>query len=92
MKTNTKLISTNYRNIKFFNDVFTFEVEAKKADISLSHLIEKYAKMVTKGFINSFCVLENSSNMIVLEVTANINRLTFLDAEMLNIEIGNIKD
>lgn len=89
---NTKLISTNYRNIKFFNDVFTFEVETKKADVSLSHLIEKYAKMVAKGFINSFCVLENSSNMIVLEVTANIDRLTFLDAEKLNIEIGNIKD
>ena len=92
MNTNTKLISTNYRNIKFFIDVFTFEVEAKKADISLSYLIEKYTKMVAKGFINSFCVLENSSNMIVLEVTTNIDRLTFLDAEKLNIEIGNIKD
>ena len=36
MNTNTKWISTNYRHIMFFNDVFTFEVEAKKANISFA--------------------------------------------------------
>lgn len=41
MNTNTKWISTNYRHIMFFNDAFTFEVEAKKANISLGSLLEK---------------------------------------------------
>lgn len=51
----------------FFNDAFTFEVEAKKANISLGSLLEKHTQMVHKGFINSFCVLENSSNMVLLQ-------------------------
>lgn len=76
----------------FFNDVFTFEVDAKKANISLGRLIEKHTQMVHKGFINSFCVLENSSNMAVLKVTAKVDRLVYLDITTLNLEIGNIKD
>ena len=92
MNTNTKWISTNYRDIIFFNDVFTFEVEAKKVNISLSSLIEKHTQMVQKGFINSFCVLENSSNMVVLKVTAKVDRLTYLNTTSLNLEIGNTKD
>lgn len=92
MNTNTKLISTNYRSIMFFNDVFTFEVEAKKANISLGSLLEKHTKMVEKGFIDSFCVLENSSNMVVLKVSAKVDRLTYLNTTTLNLEIGNIKD
>lgn len=32
----------------FFNDAFTFEVEAKKANISLGSLLEKHTQMVTK--------------------------------------------
>lgn len=92
MNTNTKWISTNYRNIMFFNDVFTFEVEAKKANISLGRLLEKHTQMVHKGFINSFCVLENSSNMVVLKVTAKVDRLTSLDTTSLTLEICNIKD
>lgn len=44
MNTNTKWISTNYRNIMYFNDVFTFEVEAKKANIGLGSLLEKAYK------------------------------------------------
>lgn len=74
MNTNTKWISTNYRSIMFFNDVFTFEVEAKKANISLGSL------------------LENSSNMVVLKVSAKVDRLTYLNTTTLNLEIGNIKD
>ena len=92
MNTNTKWISTNYRNIMYFNDVFTFEVEAKKANIGLGSLLEKHTKMVEKGFINSFCVLENSSNTVVLKVTAKVDRLTFLNTTSLTLEIGNIKD
>lgn len=92
MNTNTKWISTNYRSIMFFNDVFTFEVEAKKANISLGSLFEKHTKMVEKGFIDSFCVLENSSNMVVLKVSAKVDRLTYLNTTTLNLEIGNIKD
>lgn len=92
MNTNTKWINTNYRNIMFFNDVFTFEVEAKKANISLGSLLEKHTKMVEKGFIDSFCVLENSSNMVVLKVSAKVDRLTYLNTTTLNLEIGNIKD
>ena len=76
----------------FFNDEFTFEVEAKKANISLGRLLEKHTKMVHKGFINSFCVLENSSNMVVLKVTAKVERLTSLNTTSLTLEIGNIKD
>lgn len=76
----------------FFNDVFTFEVEAKKANISLGSLLEKHTKMVEKGFIDSFCVLENSSNMVVLKVSAKVDRLTYLNTTTLNLEIGNIKD
>lgn len=48
--------------------------------------------MMQKGFINSFCVLENSSNMVVLKVTANVDRLTSLNTTTLTLEIGNIKD
>lgn len=92
MNTNTKWISTNYRDIMFFNDVFIFEVEAKKANISLGSLLEKHTQMVQKGFINSFCVLENSSNMVVLKVTAKVDRLTSLNTTSLTLEIGNIKD
>lgn len=92
MNTNTKWISTNYRNIMFFNDVFTFEVEAKKANISVGSLLEKHTKMVEKGFIDSFSVLENSSNMVVLKVSAKVDRLTHLNTTTLNLEIGNIKD
>lgn len=92
MNTNTKWISTNYRDIMYFNDVFTFEVEAKKANISLGCLLEKHTQMVQKGFINSFCVLENSSNMVVLKVTAKVDRLTSLNTTSLTLEIGNIKD
>jgi hypothetical protein len=76
----------------FFNDVFTFEVEAKKANISLGSLLEKHTKMVEKGFIDSFYVLENSSNMVVLKVSAKVDRLTYLNTTSLNLEIGNIKD
>ena len=92
MNTNTKWISTNYRDIMFFNDVFTFEVEAKKVNISLGCLLEKHTQMVHEGFINSFCVLENSSNMVVLKVTAKVDRLTSLNTTSLTLEIGNIKD
>lgn len=90
MNTNTKWISTNYRDIMFFNDVF--KVEVKKANISLGSLPEKHTQMVQKGFINSFCVLENSSNMVVLKVTAKVDRLTSLNTTSLTLEIGNIKD
>lgn len=92
MDISTKWVSTNYRNIMFFNDVFTFEVEAKKANISLGSLLEKHTKMVEKGFIDSFCVLENSSNMVVLKVSTKVDRLTYLNTTTLNLEIGNIKD
>ena len=92
MNTNTKWISTNYRNIMFFNDEFTFEVEAKKANISLGSLLEEHTQMVHKGFIDSFCVLENFSNMVVLKVTAKVDRLTSLNTTSLTLEIGNIKD
>lgn len=76
----------------FFNDVFTFEVEAKKANISLGSLLENYTKLVQKGFINTFCVLENSASMFVVKVSANVDRLVYLDNTSLNLEIGNIKD
>ena len=92
MNTNTKWISTNYRNIMYFNDVFTFEVEAKKTNISLGILLEKHNQMVQKGFIIYFCVLVNSSNMVVLKVTAKVDRLTSLNTTTLTLEIGNIKD
>ena len=92
MNTNTIWISTEYRNIQFHVDVITFEVEAKKANISLGSLLEKHTQMVHKGFIDSFCVLENSSNMVVLKVTAKVDRLTYLNTTSLNLEIGNIKD
>ena len=92
MNTNTKWISTNYRHIMFFNDAFTFEVEAKKANISLGSLLENYTKLVQKGFINTFCVLENSSSMFVVKVSANVDRLVYLDNTSLTLEIGNIKD
>ena len=92
MNTNTKWISTEYRNIQFHVDVITFEVEAKKSNISLGSLLEKHTQMVHKGFIDSFCVLENSSNMVVLKVTAKVDRLTYLNTTSLTLEIGNIKD
>ena len=92
MNTNTKWISTEYRNIQFHVDVITFEVEAKKSNISLCSLLEKHTQMVHKGFIDSFCVLENSSNMVVLKVTAKVDRLTSLNTTSLTLEIGNIKD
>ena len=92
MNTNTIWISTEYRNIQFHVDVITFEVEAKKSNISLCSLLEKHTQMVHKGFINSFCVLENSSNMVVLKVTAKVDRLTSLNTTSLTLEIGNIKD
>ena len=92
MNTNTIWISTEYRNIQFHVDVITFEVEAKKSNISLGSLLEKHTQMVHKGFIDSFCVLENSSNMVVLKVTAKVDRLTYLNTTSLTLEIGNIKD
>ena len=92
MNTNTKWISTEYKNIQFHVDVITFEVEAKKSNISLGSLLEKHTQMVHKGFIDSFCVLENSSNMVVLKVTAKVDRLTYLNTTSLTLEIGNIKD
>ena len=92
MDINTKWISTEYRNIQFYVDVITFEVEAKKSNISLGSLLEKHTQMVHKGFIDSFCVLENSSNMVVLKVTAKVDRLTYLNTTSLTLEIGNIKD
>ena len=92
MNTNTKWISTEYRNIQFHVDVITFEVEAKKSNIRLGSLLEKHTQMVHKGFIDSFCVLENSSNMVVLKVTAKVDRLTYLNTTSLTLEIDNIKD
>ena len=92
MNTNTIWISTEYKNIQFHVDVITFEVEAKKSNISLGSLLEKHTQMVHKGFIDSFCVLENSSNMVVLKVTAKVDRLTYLNTTSLTLEIGNIKD
>ena len=92
MNTNTIWISTEYKNIQFHVDVITFEVEAKKANISLGILLENHTQMVHKGFIDSFCVLENSSNMVVLKVTAKVDRLTYLNTTSLTLEIGTIKD
>ena len=92
MNTNTIWISTEYKNIQFHVDVITFEVEAKKSNISLGSLLEKHTQMVHKGFIDSFCVLENSSNMVVLKVTAKVDRLTYLNTTSLTLEIDNIKD
>ena len=92
MNTNTKWISTEYKNIQFHVDVITFEVEAKKSNIRLGSLLEKHTQMVHKGFIDSFCVLETSSNMVVLKVTAKVDRLTYLNTTSLTLEIGNIKD
>ena len=92
MNTNTIWISTEYKNIQFHVDVITFEVEAKKSNIRLGSLLEKHTQMVHKGFIDSFCVLENSSNMVVLKVTAKVDRLTYLNTTSLTLEIDNIKD
>ena len=93
MNTNTKWISTEYRNIQFYVDVITFEIATKKSNIkSISSLLENYTKLVQKGFINTFCVLENSSSMFVVKVSANVDRLVYLDNTSLNLEIGNIKD
>ena len=93
MNTNTKWISTEYRNIQFYVDVNTFEIATKKSNIkSISSLLENYTKLVQKGFINTFCVLENSSSMFVVKVSANVDRLVYLDNTSLNLEIDNIKD
>ena len=93
MDISTKWVSTEYRNIQFHVDIITFEIATKKNNIkSLSNLLEKHTQMVHKGFINSFCVLENSSNMVVLKVTAKVDRLTSLDTTSLTLEIDNIKD
>ena len=93
MNTNTKWISTEYRNIQFYVDVITFEIATKKSNIkSISSLLENYTKLVQKGFINTFCVLENSSCMFVVKVSANVDRLVYLDNTSLNLEIDNIKD
>ena len=93
MNTNTKWISTEYRNIQFYVDVITFEIATKKSNIkSISSLLENYTKLVQKGFINTFCVLENSSSMFVVKVSANVDRLVYLDNTSLNLEIDNIKD
>lgn len=90
---NTKWISTEYRNIQFHVDVITFEIATKKSNIkSISSLLENYTKQVQKGFINTFCVLENSSSMFVVKVSANVDRLVYLDNTSLNLEIDNIKD
>ena len=93
MNTNTKWISTEYRNIQFYVDVITFEIATNKSNIkSISSLLENYTKQVHKGFINTFCVLENSASMFVVKVSANVDRLVYLDTTTLNLEIGNIKD
>ena len=93
MNTNTKWISTEYRNIQFPVDVITVEIATKKSNIkSISSLLENYTKLVQKGFINTFCVLENSSSMFVVKVSANVDRLVYLDNTSLNLEIDNIKD
>ena len=93
MNTNTEWISTEYRNIQFHVDVITFEIATKKSNIkSISSLLENYTKLVQKGFINTFCVLENSSSMFVVKVSANVDRLVYLDNTSLNLEIDNIKD
>ena len=93
MNTNTKWISTEYRNIQFYVDVITFEIATKKSNIkSISSLLENYTKLVQKGFINTFCVLENSSSMFVVKVSANVDRLVYLDNTSLNLEIDNIKN
>ena len=93
MNTNTKWISTEYRNIQFYVDVITFEIATKKSNIkSISSLLENYTKLVQKGFINTFCVLENSSSMFVVKVSANVDRLVYLDNTSLNLEIDNIEN
>ena len=93
MNTNTKWISTEYKNIQFYVDVITFGIATKKRNIkSISSLLENYTKLVQKGFINTFCVLENSSSMFVVKVSANVDRLVYLDNTSLNLEIDNIKD
>lgn len=93
MDISTKWVSTEYRNIQFHVDIVTFEIATKKSNIkSLSNLLENYTKLVQKGFINTFCVLENSSSMFVVKVSANVDRLVYLDTTTLNLEIGNIKD
>lgn len=93
MNTNTIWISTEYRNIQFYVDVITFEIATKKSNIkSISSLLENYTKLVQKGFINTFCVLENSSSMFVVKVSANVDRLVYLDNTSLNLEIDNIKN
>ena len=93
MDINTKWISTEYKNIQFHVDVITFEIATKKSNIkSISSLLENYTKLVQKGFINTFCVLENSSSMFVVKVSANVDRLVYLDNTSLNLEIDNIKD
>lgn len=93
MDISTKWISTEYRNIQFHVDIVTFEIATKKSNIkSLSSLLENYTKLVQKGFINTFFVLENSASMFVVKVSANVERLVYLDITTLNLEIGNIKD
>ena len=93
MDINTKWVSTEYRNIQFHVDVITFEIATKKSNIkSISNILENYTKLVQKSFINTFCVLENSSSMFVVKVSANVDRLVYLDTTTLNLEIGNIKD
>ena len=93
MDINTKWVSTEYRNIQFHVDIVTFEIATKKSNIkSISSLLENYTKLVQKGFINTFCVLENSSSMFVVKVSANVDRLVYLDNTSLNLEIDNIKD
>lgn len=93
MDISTKWVSTNYRNIQFHVDIVTFEIATKKSNIkSLSSLLENYTKLVQKCFINTFCVLENSASMFVVKVSANVDRLVYLDITTLNLEIGNIKD
>lgn len=93
MNISTKWVSTEYRNIQFHVDIVTFEIATKKSNIkSLSSLLENYTKLVQKGFINTFFVLENSASMFVVKVSANVDRLVYLDITTLNLEIGNIKD
>lgn len=93
MDISTNWVSTEYRNIQFHVDIVTFEIATKKSNIkSLSSLLENYTKLVQKGFINTFWVLENSASMFVVKVSANVDRLVYLDITTLNLEIGNIKD
>ena len=75
MNTNTKWISTEYRNIQFHVDVITFEIATKKSNIkSISSLLENYTKLVQKGFINTSFVFALISYVLGIIVGRNWNK------------------